>query len=102
MGTRLNSVPLGLRISQDADDLLRKLAKKRGTTKTSVLEVLIKQQAKDEGIDEIEDWRKPISVATVRTPEEFDRWEAALAKLPRVEPLAPGADSKESIYGDRG
>jgi uncharacterized protein (DUF1778 family) len=102
MGTRINSVPLGLRISQDADDLLEKLAAQLGTSKTSIIEGSIRQRAKEEGIEVIESWRKPISVAKVKTKADFLKFEKKIAAFGHTGSLAPSADSREAIYGDRG
>jgi len=104
MATRADSIPLGLRISPVADQLLKQIAGHMGVSKTAVLEIVIREKAKHEGIPmPVADSEKTvIPDGGARSAADVYAMAARIAALGETAILGPGADSREAIYGERG
>ena len=92
-----------LTVSPLADQLLRQIAVRMGVSKASALERVIREKANTEGIA-ISSVARPKTIIPsggARSAAEVYAIAADIAALGETATLAPGADSREAIYGDR-
>jgi len=101
VSTQISSRERTISVSQTAKQLLGQLAERMGVSMASALETVIADRASVEGIV-LPRKKTVIPPGGASSAKEVFEIEAEIAAMGETATLAPGADSREAIYGDRG